>query len=96
MPIRQIRIQQLILSDLQDLLESRPAGPDGLGMVVRPSLIDETLRDLLFLVFGLLHLDDELVVRVEFGGDFLCQGGTATGEFGALIVVAGETGLAGG
>ena len=90
MPIGKLLIQHLILTDLEHLSQTSPASPNGLGVVVGAALVDEALRDLFLLVFGLLHLDDELVVGVEFGGDFLGEGGAATGEFGAFVVGAGK------
>lgn len=89
MPIRQIGVQQLVLSLGKYLLKASPACADGLRIVLGTALIDEILRNVLLEIFGVFHSHDDLIVRVKISGHLLSDSRASSSNLGAFRGILG-------
>jgi hypothetical protein len=80
-PISQVSIQQFILFLLQRRFESSPASANGLGVVRSTTLIDESLSNVFLEIASFFHADNQFVVRIQLGRDFLGNSRATSREF---------------
>jgi hypothetical protein len=56
---------------LHDLLQTCPSGANRLGVVVSSAFVNQALSNILFLISGLFHPDNELVIGIHLCRNFL-------------------------